>query len=113
MDFIKTKHGEVMALARLLNVTETELVEDAKSWQHGIERIDQIDDMTYRHLMHALDSFALLKSKGQAEKFSDIYEDDDEDACCDGEDEEKFWDDFMYSRKYRDYCETQYGWDCS
>lgn len=79
MIFERTKSGEVMALARLLNVTEEQLLDCIKFRQIGIKSIDEIDDRSYLYLMFSLLYYADLKADGQAKTFFDIYDEEDEE----------------------------------
>ena len=89
MIFERTKSGEVMALARLLNVTEEELLDDIEWHQRGLKSIDGIDDVSYEHLMFALCYYAKLKADGQAKTFFDIYDDEPD---SEDEEEEEPWE---------------------
>ena len=125
MIFERTKPGEIMALARLLNVREEDLMKEARVWQPKIKSLEQIDDTTYGKLLDALMLFVKLKAEGQAEVFTDIYEEDSEDDE-DEYDLEKQMDKWevqyldgerrdadIRAHKYQDYCERKYGWDFS
>lgn len=94
MNFERTKHGEVMALARLLNVLEVRLLADAAQYQPCIKSIEEINDHTYEMLINDLVRFARMKADGEVEDF-------DEMLYCreDGEDE------FDLEREL-DRCET-------
>lgn len=102
MIFERTKYGEVMALARLLNVSADDLMHEAKVWQRGIESLKQINDKTYEKLLEALTLFVKLKAEGEAEVFTDIYVPEEED-----EEEEEDEDGFDLEREL-DRCETYY-----
>ena len=58
MIFERTKYGEVMALARLLNIEEEILLHCAKRSQPDITDLSQIDDSNYNSLMEMLLLFA-------------------------------------------------------
>lgn len=79
MIFERTHYGEVMALARLLNVSEEDLMIEARLWQPRIENLEQINDKTYEKLLEALTLFAKLKAQGEAEVFADIYVPEEEE----------------------------------
>lgn len=49
--FERTHDGEVLALARLLNVTEGEVLERARDIQPDLKELKEISDNTYAYLM--------------------------------------------------------------
>lgn len=115
---------EVMALARELNVSNAELLTDARRFKLNVESLEQLDDFLCRCLVNSLKYFAYLKAEDPDAVFGDIYEKDEEDD--DEFDLEKQMDkwEVQYleecrrdaearAERYRDYCERKYGWDCS
>ena len=49
-DFTRTWHGECLALGRLLNVTEDELLQTAKEVQPKIEKLEDMTINTYYYV---------------------------------------------------------------
>jgi len=105
MIFERTKHGEIMALARLLNVYEVRLLADAAQYQPGIKSIEEINDSTYKMLLDDLIRFARMKADGEVEDFDEMLygreEDEDEfdlekelDKC------ETYYEERMLIRRY-------------
>ena len=90
MIFERTKAGEIRALARLLNVTEEELLNDKilRWYQPDIKSLDELSDDGYGHLIWALTYHARLKAHGDSERIGDIYEDKAEDEDEDDDEEE-------------------------
>ena len=96
MIFERTKYGEVMALARLLNVLEVRLLADAAQYQPCIKSLEEINDHTYEMLINDLVRFARMKADGEVEDFDEMLYGGEE-----GEDE------FDLEREL-DRCETYY-----
>ena len=126
MIFERTKAGEVMALARLLNVTEVRLMVRASEYQPCINGLDDMTDNTYEMLINDLTRYARLKEEGEVESFDHMLalEDGyDEDDDFDLERQMDKWEvqyaneckreEAARAMKYRDYCERKYGYDYS
>lgn len=126
MIFERTKAGEVMALARLLNVPEVRLMVRAGEYQPCIKGLDDMTDNTYEMLINDLTRYARLKEEGEVESFDHMLalEDGwDEDDDFDLERQMDRWevqylnecksDAAARARNYQDRCERKYGFDYS
>lgn len=126
MIFERTKAGEVMALARLLNVKEVRLLVRAGEYQPCIKGLDDMTDNTYEMLINDLTRYARLKEEGEVESFDhmlaleDGYDEDDDYDLERQMDrwevqylEEQRAEEEAFGKRYQDYCERKYGWDCS
>lgn len=122
-----------MALARLLNVKEVRLLVRAGEYQPYIKGLDDMTDNTYEMLINDLTRYARLKEEGEVESFDhmlaleDGYDEDDdfdlerqmdrwEVQYLDGKVqylEEQRAEEEAFGKRYQDYCERKYGWDCS
>ena len=104
---------EVKALAKLMLVDEQELLDKAQTVQPGLKNLDDMGFHTYYYLMGIL----LGKQSKEPLPF-EPDEDELEDEEEEEEDEDNAYhepsiDDYIYGKKYQDYCEQKYGWDCS
>ena len=74
----------MMALARLLNVKADDLMKEAGKFQYQVTNLYTLLDRTYDKIIAELMLFMELKSLGQANVFSDIFCDEDEEEDDDG-----------------------------
>lgn len=115
-----------MALARLLNVKEVRLLVRAGEYQPCIKGLDDMTDNTYEMLINDLTRYARLKEEGEVESFDhmlaleDGYDEDDDYDLERQMDrwevqylEEQRAEEEAFGKRYQDYCERKYGWDCS
>lgn len=103
-----------MALARLMNITEKEILAVAERAQVWIRDLSEMTDETHAFLITYLEYKMQDRAQG-------IGTDDDElihEALLDSglsEEEEHTVDpeEEAWGKMYQDYCERKYGWDCS
>ena len=77
MDFERTKHGEVMALARLLNVSENDVIDKAREIQIDLTDLKQMCNCTYEYVMDALKAYADARAENEDAVFGETEDDDD------------------------------------
>lgn len=87
MIFERTKGGEILALARLLNISTEMMMSYARSYQPEITDLEQVTDATYGKLMDLL----LFLAQADAERCEGGDEDEAEDMDEEKEDEERWY----------------------
>lgn len=114
---------EVMELARELNVSEAELLTDARRFELNVGSLEQLDDFLCGCLLNSLKYFAYFKADDPDAVLGDIYEQDEDDDEYDLEKQMDKWEvQYLAEQRleaavrnehYRDYCESRYGYDYS
>ena len=114
---------EVMELARELNVSDAELLTDARRFKLNVGSLEQLDDFLCGCLLNSLKYFAYFKAEVPDAVLGDIYEQDEDDDEYDLEKQMDKWevqyldecrrDAEARAERYRDYCERRYGYDYS
>lgn len=114
---------DVTELARAMNVSDEELVRDARRIKYGVESLNQLDDFLCDCVITSMRCLEYVREEDPNATLDDIYEDEEDEDDFDLERQMDKWEvqylderrreEAARARNYQDYCERKYGYDYS